>query len=212
MMGLSEEAGFGMNITPIQNVPDYKGHPIRGWQVDFEFTGAAMPPGGPFGPEQMAAMQQGIVDAIYGKDFRSYAAVADDIYVAAQGGDALNGLKATLDRLDAPPSTPGRFPAAEDLPGDVIGVGFMSVERFVSSYMQAVGKGMADAGMPFGAMFSALRFAEGPPTTMAEWVNEDGSVGMQVHVPVSMPRNIFQGIMMMAMPMMQQGGMGPRMP
>jgi hypothetical protein len=202
LMEMEDTEGLRTSVDVEPDLIQYKGHAISQWRIAFDLTRAAEPPDGPAAPDEMTGLAKGLLDAMFGADLRAHYALVDDVCIYALGADSLDTVKAAIDGGVQPPA---ELQAVMDgIPGRPLAVGSMAFEGLMGSYVRTVGKVVAAMGEPFGENLTRVRFPEGPPVTMAAWINEDGSVCKQVRIPTSIPANVVAGFSMIMLA--QPGG------
>jgi hypothetical protein len=186
--------GMDMDVRVERDAVSHAGHQIHAIQFDFRFPQVP----GPMG-EQVAHMQQMMMDMMYGKDHRAYWTYVDSMLVYAQGEGALDVLKGIVDgSVKSAAGSEGVVAALKGVPSGPTGLGYASLE------------GLADAALSFAKMmgappaFANVRIEKGPPITFAAWKAEGGAVEKRIRVPVSAVANVVKGYMGAAMAIQAQ--------
>lgn len=191
MLTAMGEAGFKMSFTVQRNAVSHAGHAINSVQFDFEFV----PVEGMPGAEQVAAMQQSMMDLMYGKERKGYWTYLGDALVYAQGDGALDLLKQIIDGAVAPAAGSDRLASAlMGMPAGPTAAGYLCLSDLGNWVVGLARQAVATAGGEVPPELAALRFESGPPIGFASWITDDNVVEKRLRIPVAAIRSIVVGI------------------
>jgi hypothetical protein len=197
MQQLQQLGGINMELSVHPDTAVHMGHGITEWVFDYEFTAPAGVPSG----QQIAAMQEAVVQAIWGEDIRAYHVVVGDVLLYAQGSGGLEALKGMMEGPDASAAHLANLASAlAQRPEEPTAVGYVHVEQLLSFYLRVLSQAMAQAGVFFPLPLANLHFEGGPPATVVAWIEADGSCEKQFRLPVQALEHIAGGFRRAFMP------------
>jgi len=190
LMAGYERMGMKMAFDVQRNALSYAGHDISKFEFDMEFA----PVEGVPGAEQMAAMQQKMMELMYGEQKSAYWTYLDSNLVYVQGEGALDALKQVIDGAVRPAAGSDRLAEAmTDMPSRATAVGYVSLSNLATCIVGIARAAAMEMTGQVPPQLAAMQFEPGPPIGGAAWVSE-GVVRKQWRIPAASVRVIVEGI------------------
>jgi len=190
LMSAYEQMGMKMAFNVQRNALSYAGHDISKFEFDMQFT----PVEGVPGAGQVAAMQQKMMDLMYGEEKSGYWTYLDSNLVYVQGDGALDALKQVIDGAIRPAAGSDRLAEATiGMPSGATSVGYVSLSGLAN---WGVGLAKAVVEEQMGQVppeLAAVEFGPSPPIGGATWI-ANGVEQTQWRIPVASVRVIAEGI------------------
>ncbi len=163
----------------------YKGQAITQWDYDIEFQ----PMGNMPQAEELAEMQQRMLDMFYGKDAQAYWTFLDDLCLLTYGEGALDEMKALIDGTDSLVESGKLRAALGEAMGDADVVGYVSLSEAVDVYLDILRVAMKDAPFPIPEM----EFPEAPGVGFRGRMAAEHEVELFMRVPTASVRALVEG-------------------
>ncbi len=190
LMARYEQMGMKMSFNVTPNALSYGGHDLTELDFGIQFVPVAGMPGG----EQMAAMQQKMIELMYGPEMKGYWTYLDGNLVYVQGDGALDCLKQVIDGAIRPAAGSDRLAEATmGMPSGPRSVAYFSLSDFANWMVKVVQAVVAQQAGQVPPQLAAMKFDAGPAIGGASWV-ADGVVRKQCRIPVAAVRPIVAGI------------------
>jgi len=190
LMAAYEQMGMKMAFNVQRNALSYAGHDISKFEFDMQFT----PVQGMPGAEQTAAMQQKMMDLMYGEDRSGYWTYLDSNLVYVQGEGALDALKQVIDGAIRPAAGSDSLAEATiGMPSGATAVGYVSLSDLATCIVGIAQGVVMEMTGQVPPQLASMQFAPGPPIGGAVWVSE-GVVRKQWRAPAASLRVIVEGI------------------
>jgi len=180
-------AFFGMDMTVAPDPIIYKGHTITEWEYDFEFRPMPGVPGG----EQVAAMQQRMVEEMYGGEMKTYWTFLDDTWLAAYGAGALDRLKSMIDGVGMLEGSDRLNAALAGMPENPAVAGYVSLSDVAGWYMRVLSHAMASVPVPI--RLDEITFPDAPDVAFSARMAAEDLIEAQVRVPTATIKALVDG-------------------
>lgn len=185
------QMGMKMEFQVHRDAVSHAGRDITIMEFDFQFA----PVEGMPGAEGIAAMQQSMMDLMYGKERKAYSTYLDDAMIYTLGDGALDALKGIIDGLARPAADSDKLAEAlTGMPPQPIAVGYLYLGEIADLIIRFARTAIAGTGQEVPSELESIRFESGPPIGFASWITDDNVVEKRLRIPVAAIRSIVVGI------------------
>lgn len=167
----------------------YKDHKITEWTYSFEFRPV---PGVP-NAEAMAAMQQKMIEAMYGTEMKAYGTFLGKTWLMAYGSGALDRMKATIDGEATGEGSKRLEAAAAGMSGDQDVVGYLSLTDAARWYLRLLSTMLPQFPLPID--LKTIEFAKAPDVGISARMAGKDLAEAQVRVPTAAIKSLVEGAM-----------------
>ncbi len=160
---------------------------ISEWEYEMEFIPLEGTPEG----EQVAAMQEQMMEAMYGGEMKAYWTFVDDVWLSTSGVDALDTLRAMIDGKARMDRSRQLAAALTGMPVEPATVGYLALSDLAEWYLHAISKVMVH--MPIPVDLEAIAFEPAPGIGFTGRMVGPNVVETRLRIPVAAIRAIVDG-------------------